>query len=101
MNRAAAAMRAANSSMRVSATLPIGLGLKAVTSPQQLSKKSSGIEAGRLPVRYLRSKSTPPRADGGTAGRVTNGKFVLRRKPSGRRYASSVEGVKTGPYSEL
>ena len=39
-----------------------------------LKRKSRGIDAGTLAVRYIRSNSTPPSALGGLVGRVTNGK---------------------------
>ena len=85
MNRAAPAISPATSRTRVRATRPTGLGRKAVTSPQQLSRNSRGMDAGRLAVRYRRSNSTPARAFGGVAGRVMKGKTEVKRRPSGRR----------------
>ena len=50
---------AARRSRRVRATCPTALGRKAVTRPQMLSRKSRGVDAGTLAVRYSLSKSTP------------------------------------------
>src|SRR6516225_1023501 len=48
---AAPALPAARRSRRVLATWPTGLGRNAVTRPQRLSKKSRGVDAGKLAVR--------------------------------------------------